>query len=78
MKRSLASLFRRKAANEPLPYQELEERKEMIEGIVELKELTVKEVMVPRVDVQFIDSTTSLEDLYSIIEEQGYSRYPVY
>ena len=78
MKRSLASLFRRKATNEPLPYQELEERKEMIEGIVELKELTVKEVMVPRVDVQFIDSTTSLEDLYSIIEEQGYSRYPVY
>ena len=78
MKRSLTSLFRRKAANEPLPYQELEERKEMIEGIVELKELTVKEVMVPRVDVQFIDSTTSLEDLYSIIEEQGYSRYPVY
>lgn len=78
MKRTVASFFRRKASPEPLLHQELEEREEMIEGIGELKEKTVKEVMVPRVDVQFIDSTTSLEELYSTIEEQGYSRYPVY
>ncbi|MFA7560311.1 MAG: hemolysin family protein [Sphaerochaeta sp.] len=73
MKRSLLSFFQRKPSDEAL-----EERNEMIEGIGELKEKSVKEVMVPRVDVQFIDSSITLNDLYSIIEEQGYSRYPVY
>ena len=57
---------------------EMEERQTMIEGISELKDKTVKEVMVPRVDVQFISSDITLGDLYVIIQEQGYSRYPVY
>ena len=56
----------------------MEERQTMIEGISELKDKTVKEVMVPRVDVQFISSDITLGDLYVIIQEQGYSRYPVY
>ncbi|MEA4865642.1 MAG: CBS domain-containing protein, partial [Sphaerochaeta sp.] len=57
---------------------DLEERQTMIEGIRELKDKTVKEIMVPRVDVQFISSDITLEELYTIIQEQGYSRYPVY
>lgn len=57
---------------------EIEERRDMIEGIAELDEKTVKEVMVPRIDVQFIPVDISLEDFYDIISEQGYSRYPVY
>ena len=55
-----------------------EERQTMIEGIKELRDKTVKEIMVPRVDVQFISSDIVLEELYPIIQEQGYSRYPVY
>jgi magnesium and cobalt transporter len=55
-----------------------EERESMIEGIGELSETTVREVMVPRIDVQFIHDGISLEELYGIITEQGYSRYPVY
>lgn len=57
---------------------EIEERRDMIEGIGELEEKTVKEVMVPRIDVQFIPVDITLEDFYDIIGEQGYSRYPVY
>jgi CBS domain containing-hemolysin-like protein len=56
----------------------VEERESMIEGIGELSETSVREVMVPRIDVQFIDDAISLEELYEIIAEQGYSRYPVY
>ncbi|MCK9286209.1 MAG: hemolysin family protein [Sphaerochaetaceae bacterium] len=56
----------------------VEERKNMIEGIGELAETTVREVMVPRIDVQFVSDTTSLDELYKIIAEQGYSRYPVF
>ncbi|MBI9094840.1 MAG: HlyC/CorC family transporter [Sphaerochaeta sp.] len=50
----------------------------MIEGIGELNDKTVKEIMVPRVDVEFINSDITLDDLYGIIQEQGFSRYPVY
>lgn len=57
---------------------DLEERQTMIEGIRELRDKTVKEIMVPRVDVQFISRDINLDDLYTIIQEQGYSRYPVY
>jgi len=57
---------------------EIEERQTMIEGIEELKDKTVKEIMVPRVDVEFLNSTITLDEFYEIIQEQGYSRYPVY
>lgn len=50
----------------------------MIEGIGELGQKTVKEIMVPRVDVQFVSIDATLGDIYDILEDQGYSRYPVY
>ena len=56
----------------------VEERNNMIEGIDELAETTVKEVMVPRIDVQFIADQVTFKELHVIIAEQGYSRYPVY
>ena len=56
----------------------VEERRSMIEGIDELAETTVKEVMVPRIDVQFVSDSTTFEELKDLIGEQGFSRYPVY
>ncbi len=57
---------------------ELVERQTMIEGIGELRDKTVKEIMVPRVDVAFVRVDISLDELYKVIGEEGYSRYPVY
>lgn len=56
----------------------VEERKSMIEGIDELAETTVKEVMVPRIDVVFVSDTITFDELKTLIAEQGFSRYPVY
>lgn len=55
-----------------------DEQRDMIEGIGELGQKTVKEIMVPRVDVQFISIDAALDDIYDVLAEQGYSRYPVY
>ena len=52
--------------------------KDMIKGIVELSETTVKEVMLPRIDVVFLPEDTSMEDMLDIIVDSGYSRFPVY
>lgn len=54
------------------------EEKDMIRGIVELSDTTIKEVIVPRIDVIFISNEISEEDLYKILIESGHSRFPVY
>lgn len=54
------------------------EEKDMIRGIVELSDTTIKEVIVPRIDVVFISDEISEDDLYKTLIESGHSRFPVY
>ncbi len=56
----------------------IEEKKDMIKGIEDLSETSVKEVMIPRIDVDFISIDTPEEDLLAKIAESGHSRFPVY
>ncbi|MBQ2480766.1 MAG: magnesium/cobalt efflux protein, partial [Treponema sp.] len=55
-----------------------EEVNDMIEGVKDLSETTVKEVMVPRIDVDFISSDTPKAELVTKIIASGHSRFPVY
>lgn len=55
-----------------------EEKQDMIQGIEDLPETSVKEVMIPRIDVDFINLHTTEEELYEKIAESGHSRFPVY
>ena len=50
----------------------------MIHGILEMTDKTVREVMVPRVDVVAAESTDSIADVIKVIIEYGYSRIPIY
>jgi CBS domain containing-hemolysin-like protein len=51
---------------------------EMIRNVLEFKELTAREVMVPRRRISGIDVSTPLEHVVSIVATEGHSRYPVY
>ncbi len=55
-----------------------EEKKEMIRGVEDLSETSVKEVMVPRIDVDFISVDTPGDELIAKVKESGHSRFPVY
>ncbi|HBY57981.1 MAG TPA: hemolysin [Candidatus Atribacteria bacterium] len=55
-----------------------EEEKEMIRNIFEFGDTTVKEVMVPRVDIACIPSDTKLDSVLRLIKKVGHSRIPVY
>ena len=55
-----------------------EEKKDMIEGIEELSDTSVKEVMIPRIDVDFISVDTEQDELLLQITKSGHSRFPVY
>jgi CBS domain containing-hemolysin-like protein len=54
------------------------DRKEMIQGIVELSDTTVKEVMVPRIDTVFLSADAGQEEILARIVESEHSRFPVY
>ncbi len=65
----------------PSPSQQeilAEEKNDMIQGVEDLAYTTVKEVMVPRIDVDFISIETPPDELLQKITESGHSRFPVY
>jgi CBS domain containing-hemolysin-like protein len=50
----------------------------MLHNILALRDLTVADVMVPRVDIKAVPATTPLPELVSIISKEAHSRLPVY
>lgn len=54
------------------------EKRDMIRGIEDLSETSVKEVMIPRIDVDFLSAGTPQDELLEKIAESGHSRFPVY
>jgi CBS domain containing-hemolysin-like protein len=55
-----------------------EDQQEMIRGIVELSDTTVKEVMVPRTDAVFLPAGATKDEILARITASGHSRFPVY
>ncbi|MBQ8973582.1 MAG: HlyC/CorC family transporter [Clostridia bacterium] len=54
------------------------DEKEMIENIFEFNNMTAEDCMVHRKDITAIDVDASGDEVLSIIEESGLSRFPVY
>lgn len=55
-----------------------EGEREMIYGVFELDELTVGEIMSPRVDMVTLEGDSTLADAIHTSSQHGYSRIPVY
>jgi len=55
-----------------------EEKQDMIQGVEDLSITAVKEVMVPRIDVEFINVDLTQDELIEKILSFGHSRFPVY
>lgn len=50
---------------------------ELLDSVEEFSETVVREVMVPRVDMEVVDADSSLQDALSTFIASGYSRLPV-
>lgn len=55
-----------------------EEEKNILKGIAQFGNVTVRRAMKSRLDVQGIEEKTSFQELKQKVEEQQYSRFPVY
>lgn len=54
------------------------EEKEMINNVFDLDENTARDVMVPRVDMVFLNVNSGYDEIISIYREHKYTRMPVY
>ena len=55
-----------------------EERSELLQSAIDFNETTVKEIMIPRVDMVAIDVEDSIDEILKVIFENPYSRIPVF
>jgi magnesium and cobalt transporter len=49
----------------------------MIEGVLQVSQMRVRDIMIPRVQMTILSKEASLESILSIVTESGHSRYPV-
>jgi magnesium and cobalt transporter len=49
----------------------------MIEGALQVSELQVRNIMIPRSQIVFIPKDAGLEDIYPLVIESAHSRFPV-
>ena len=55
-----------------------DEEKSMIHDVIDLGDTKAREVMVPRVDVTFMEDDSTLGDVLDVMRRTGYSRIPIY
>ena len=54
------------------------EEKEMINNVFDLGDSVARDIMVPRIDMSFVDVEASYEELMEIFRRDHYTRLPVY
>jgi CBS domain containing-hemolysin-like protein len=55
-----------------------EDQRVLLANILKLRDKTVRDVMVPRVDIVSIAADTPLDEVVRLIQAEAHSRYPVY
>ncbi|MBL8681075.1 MAG: HlyC/CorC family transporter [Myxococcales bacterium] len=54
-----------------------DEKKKLLERVMRFSDATARQVMVPRLDVVYVDADTSVENAISKARQHGFTRYPV-
>ena len=70
---ALVEVIRDSAENELID----SDTKEMIEGVMEISELRVRDIMIPRPQIVYNDTDQTLDACLDIIIESAHSRFPV-
>jgi len=55
-----------------------QDEREMIQGIFELGDRVVREIMVPRIDITAVPAASTIADATDVAVDSGYSRLPVF
>ena len=55
-----------------------EEEKQIIHNVFDFSDAQAKDVMIPRIDMTFLNVDVAYDELVAIYEEDTYTRYPIY
>ena len=55
-----------------------EEEREMIHGVIEIGDMTVREAMIPRIDIVAVEVSRPVAEIVDLILKHGHTRIPVY
>src|SRR5438874_881477 len=55
-----------------------EQEHDMIHGIIEIGDKSVREIMIPRTDIAAVERTATLKDIVKVFKEFRHTRMPVY
>ncbi|WP_305837600.1 CNNM family magnesium/cobalt transport protein CorC [Photobacterium leiognathi] len=69
----LVEVFRDSEENDLIDH----DTRDMLEGVMEISEMRVRDIMIPRSQMITIERSQKLEDLIDLIVEAQHSRYPV-
>lgn len=73
-KQEIIDIIKKSVLTEELDTNE----KKLISSVLSFCEHITREVMIPRVDLFSIEATTSIKEAVKLLEEEGFSRVPVY
>ena len=69
----LVEVFRDSEENDLIDH----DTRDMLEGVMEISEMRVRDIMIPRSQMVTIERSQKLEDLIDLIVDAQHSRYPV-
>ncbi|PSW04020.1 CNNM family magnesium/cobalt transport protein CorC [Photobacterium lipolyticum] len=69
----LVEVFRDSEENDLIDH----DTRDMLEGVMEISEMRVRDIMIPRSQITTIERSQKLEDLIDLIVDAQHSRYPV-
>ncbi len=49
----------------------------MMEGVMQVSEMQVRDIMIPRAQITFVEDDATLDEILPVIAESGHSRFPV-
>ncbi|GAC1335322.1 MAG: hemolysin family protein [Candidatus Dormibacteria bacterium] len=55
-----------------------EEEREMIHGVIEIGDMAVREVMIPRIDIVAVEVSRPVAEIVQLVLKHGHTRIPVY
>lgn len=55
-----------------------EERSELLQSAIDFNDTTIKEIMIPRVDMVAVDIEDGIDEMLEVVNSSPYSRIPVY
>ena len=65
-------------SNKTIETPDDEQIEELIQNVLKIKDAIVREIMIPKVNISYINEDSDMQEVYKTIQDTRHSRYPVF